>query len=135
MRVIFKSHGIKIKNDLKSYAEKKILKLKSLITEPAVCEISVFCRVRGGQNKIIKIVLSLPSHKKPIYAESCSGDFISSIDLAQDSLETQLVKFKEKKNMNPRFPVKYWAERVIQIGMAGPKWLIKKSKKGPARNA
>ena len=129
MRVIFKSHGIKVKDDLKKYAEKKILKLKSLITEPVVCEINFSCRIRGGKNKIIKIVLSLPSHKKPIYAESCSGDFISSIDIAQDSLETQLVKFKEKKKKGPRFPVKYWAERVMQIGMAGPNWLIKKTKR------
>lgn len=128
MRIIFKSHGLKINTDFKNYAEKKIIKIKSFITEPTICEVNFSCRPRGNKSKIVKLVLTLPSYKKPIHSETCAEDFFSAIDLATENLKTQILKTKDKKK-KPRFPVKYWAERVVQLGMTGSKWLIRKTKR------
>lgn len=129
MRIVLKSHGLKLDKNIKSYAEEKILKLKKWVIEPAVAEINFSVRTHRGKNKIIKIVLSLPNHKKAMHAENCCDDFYTAVDLTTDRLKTQLSKTKGKLKNSSSLIVKDWTERLVQIGMAGPKWLIRKTKR------
>ncbi len=113
MRVIVKGHNVKLSPDLKSYVTEKILKYEPMIKEPAVCEVVLSDErgPKGGIDKMVRVTLTLPEMKNPIFVQETTSDFFGSIDLAQERLEHQILKYKEQVKIGSRFPAKYWLEK------------------------
>ena len=132
MRIIIKKKGgLKIGKNLKSYIEDKVVKFESLVEEPAICEVTLFEKNKGakrGIDKDVHILLTVPGIKKPLFSKCSTNDFFGSIDLAQAQVEEQLVKYKDKK-IGSRFPIKYWASKMLERTAQGPRWLVKKLRK------
>ena len=99
MKVIITGrHGLKIDDNLRSYINEKILKYESLINEPAVCDVML---------ADVHLTLELPNEKNPLHVEVVTSDFFGSVDLAQEKLEREILKYKEKTKIGTRFPKKY----------------------------
>lgn len=116
MKIIIKGHKqLKIDQSLKSYIEEKIRKYEPLVKEPATCEVTLsdIRGPKGGVDKVVKISLALPGLKNPIFVCERTSDFIGSIDLAQEALEHQILKYKEQIKIGTRFPAKYWLEKEL----------------------
>ena len=132
MRVIIKGKsGFKVGDDLKSYVEDKITKFDALVEEPAICEVTLFEKNKGakrGIDKDVHIALSVPQINKSLYAKCRTNDFFASIDLAVTQVEEQLIKYKDKKT-GSRFPVKYWAAKMLERTAQGPRWFMRKIRK------
>ena len=113
MRVIVKGHNVKLSPDLKSYVTEKILKYEPMIKEPAVCEIVLSDEggPKGRIDKVVRITLTLPEMKNPIFVCERTSDFFGSIDLAQERLEHQILKYKEQIKIGSRYPAKYWLNK------------------------
>lgn len=113
MRIIIKGHKIKLSPDLKSYATEKIRKYEPMVKEPAICEVVLSDErgPKGGIDKVVKIILTLPEMKNPIFVCERTSDFFGSIDLAQERLEHQILKYKEQVKIGSRFPAKYWLNK------------------------
>lgn len=130
MKIIIKGRkGLKIATNLKSYIEDKVAKFESLVEEPSICEVTLSEKnkwPRKGNDKEVRMVISVPKMKSSLYAKVRTNDFMASVDLAQNNIEEQLVKYKDKKKIGSRFPVKYWAEKIVETSSVGPKWLWKK---------
>ncbi|MFA6492694.1 MAG: ribosome-associated translation inhibitor RaiA [Patescibacteria group bacterium] len=115
MKIIVRGQKIKIPSELKSYVIEKVKKYEPLVQEPAKCEV-VFedeNGLKGGIDKVVKITLSLPGLKNPIFICERSSDFMGSVDLAQERLEHQILKYKEQVKIGSRFPNKYWLEKEL----------------------
>lgn len=116
MEIIVKGkNGVKIDEEIRKYAEDKVRKYERLLAEPVVCDI-VLDDLRGqksGVDKSVHITLEAPGLKQPIHVEETTSDWRGSVDLAQKRLEQQIRKYKAKK-VGTRFPVKYWAEKVLE---------------------
>lgn len=110
MRVIIKTKGGELPQNVRDYAMEKFLKLEKLVEEPAVCEVMIFDAFgpKGGEDKFVELALTMANEKNPMHVETKTTDFLASIDFAHDHLETQLVKHKEKKKIGDRFPKKYF---------------------------
>lgn len=111
MRIIIKGHKkLSISPDLRSYIEEKIRKYEPLVKEPAICEVilSDLRGSKGGVDKDVRITMTLPEMKNPIFVRETTSDFFGSIDLAQERLEHQILKYKEQIKIGSRFPTKYW---------------------------
>lgn len=132
MRIIIKGKGgLKIGDDLKNYVTDKVSKFESLVEEPTICEVTLSENDKGakrGINKDVHIALNVPQSKKLLYAECRTNDFFASIDLAQNQVEEQLVKYKDKKTSS-RFPVKYWVAKMLEHTANGPRWIARKFRK------
>lgn len=114
MKIIIKGHKqLKISPDLYSYIEERIKKYEPMIQEPAKCEVLLEDEngPKGGVDKVVKITLTLPEIKNPIFVCERSSDFMGSIDLAQERLEQQILKYKEQIKIGSRYPAKYWLEK------------------------
>lgn len=114
MQVIIKgSHGFKVPEDLKSYIEEKVSKYEDFLEEPAVCEIMIGDTngPKGGVDKTVHITLELPNEKIPLHVEVTTDDYMGSIDLAQEKLEQQILKYKERVKVGDRYPKKYYEEK------------------------
>ena len=129
MRIIIKKKGgMKIGKNLRSYVEDKVAKFEPLVEEPAICEVTLFEKDKGAKRGIDKeasILLTVPGIRKPLFAKCRTNDFFGSIDLAQAQVEEQLVKYKDKKT-GSRFPVKYWASKMLERTASGPRWIVRK---------
>lgn len=132
MRIIVKGKGrFKVHENLRRYAEGKVRKYQNLVKEPAVSEI-VFEDLRGskdGIDKAVSINMTMPEIKNPIFVQVTTSDFFGSVDLAQDRLEQQIHKYKERKKIGSRFPAKYWLEKVFEAGVSAPRRLFKEFRK------
>lgn len=106
MRIIIKSKNIKLNDDLKNYAFEKVSKYSEIIEDPAVCEVVLSDELgpKGGVDKSVHITLTLPGEKNAIHIEEVTSDFFGTIDLAQEKLEHQILKYKEKIKIGPRQP-------------------------------
>jgi len=104
MTISITGDNVELNEDLKSYAEEKVLKFIDLIMEPAVCEIVLSNEFgpKGGEDKLVRINLALPGEKNPIHVEAQTDDFFGSIDLAQEKLEREIEKYKDKVKIGPR---------------------------------
>lgn len=109
MNISITGHNVELNDDLKTYAREKILKYEGQILEPAVCDIVLSNEFgpKGGIDKSVHITLTLPGEKNAIHVETRTDDFFGSIDLAQEKLEQQILKYKETIKIGPRFPKKY----------------------------
>lgn len=129
MKIIIKGHKqLNLNPNLRSYIEEKIRKYEPLVKEPAVCEV-VLLDIRGpkgGVDKVVKITLTLPEMKKPLFVSERTSDFFGSIDLAQERLEQQILKYKERVKIGSRFPTKYWLAKTFETGASGSRWLWRK---------
>lgn len=116
MKIIIKGNKVKISPDLKSYIEEKILKYEPLVKEPATCEVVLSDEggPKGGIDKVVKVILTLPDVKNPIFVCERTSDFFGSIDLVQERLEHQILKYKEQVKIGSRFPVKYWLSKLYE---------------------
>lgn len=110
MRIIIKGRQFKVDNNLQVYIEEKILKYQKFVIEPAVCEVVLadMGGKKGGKDKEVRLTLTLPQEKKPLYFCARTADFIGSIDLVQEKLEKFLLKYKETKKIGSQFPTKYY---------------------------
>lgn len=132
MRIIIKGHkGLKIDGRLRAYIDEKIRKFESMVSEPANGAVTLFdiSGPKRGTGKVVKIALSLPRKKTPIYVSCGTTDFYRSIDLAQERLEQQILKYKEKTKIGRRLPAKYHLSRLYEAGRNGPRWLMRKIRK------
>jgi len=93
-----------LSSDLKGYAEEKVLKFAEIIGEPAICDIVLSDEFgpRGGEDKLVKITLALPGEKNPLHIEAQTDDFFGSVDLVQEKLEREIIKYKEKIKIGDR---------------------------------
>ena len=96
--------NIKMNKELKSYAEEKVLKFVEMVLEPAVCDIVLSDEFgpKGGEDKLVRITMTLPEEKNPIHVEAQTDDFFGSIDLAEQKLAREIEKYKEKVKIGPR---------------------------------
>ena len=117
MKIIIKGNGkLKVNETLQKYITRKILKYEKIVKEPSVAEV-VFKDLRGpkgGVDKCVNIRLTLPGVKNPIFVEVVTTDFTSSVDLAQERLEQRLKKYKDRKKIGTRWPLKYWLEKISE---------------------
>ncbi len=104
MTIQITGHNVELNDDLKSYTEEKVLKFVDLIEEPASCNIFLSNEFgpKGGEDKLVRLTLSLPGEKNPIHVEAQTDDFFGSIDLAQEKLEQQILKYKEQVKIGDR---------------------------------
>jgi len=116
MKIIIKgSKQLTVDPNLRAYIEEKIRKYEPLVKEPAVAEVVLRDTrgPKGGVDKVVRISLTLPGMKNPIFVSERTSDFYGSIDLAQESLEQQIMKYKEQVKIGSRFPAKYWLEKTF----------------------
>ena len=104
MKIQISGHNVELSEDLKSYAEEKVLKYVEMIVEPAFCDIMLSNEFgpQGGEDKLVRITLTLPEEKNAIHVEAQTDDFFGSIDLAQEKLEQEILKYKEKIKIGNR---------------------------------
>ncbi len=104
MTIQITGQNVELNDDLKNYAEEKVLKFVNMIEEPATCEIVLSNEFgpKGGEDKLVRITMSLPGEKNPMHVESQTDDFFGSIDLAQEKLEREIIKYKEKIKIGDR---------------------------------
>lgn len=104
MRIQISGNNVHLNDDLKSYAEEKVLKFIDMIVEPATCDIILSDEFgpKGGKDKLVRINLVLPGEKNPIHIEAQTDDFFGSIDLAQEKLEREIIRYKEKVKIGER---------------------------------
>lgn len=104
MTINITGHNIKINEDLRSYAEEKILKFIDMVLEPAICDIVLSDEFgpKGGKDKLVRVTLTLPGEKNSIHVEAQTDDFFGSIDLVQEKLERELEKYKSKIKIGDR---------------------------------
>jgi len=134
MKIIIKGHKqLCIDDNLRSYIEEKIRKYEPQLKEPANCEVILedIRGPKGGIDKVVKITLSLPGLKNPIFVCERTSDFIGSVDLAQERLEQQITKYKEQVKIGDRFPAKYWLSKMYERSALGPRWVARKFRRKP----
>ncbi|AKM82490.1 TPA: hypothetical protein DD449_01940 [Candidatus Berkelbacteria bacterium] len=110
MRVIIKTKGGDLPQNVRDYAMEKFSNLEKLVEEPAVCEAMLFDDFgpQGGVDKTVELVLTMANEKNPIHVESKAVEYLAAIDMAHDCLESQLIKHKEMKKIGDRYPKKYF---------------------------
>lgn len=93
-----------LNDDLKNYAKEKILKFSPIILEPAVCDIVLSNEFgpKGGEDKLVRVTLTLPGEKNALHAEAQTDDFMASIDLVEKKLEQEIQKYKEQVKIGNR---------------------------------
>lgn len=106
MTINITGHNVELGDDLKLYAQEKVLKFVDIIVEPAMCDIVLSDEFgsKGGEDKLVRITLTLPEEKNAIHVEAQTDDFFGSLDLAQEKLEREILKYKEKIKIGPRQP-------------------------------
>jgi putative sigma-54 modulation protein len=104
MTINISGNNVELNDDLKSYAQEKVLKFVDMIEEPAVCDIMLSNEFgpKGGEDKLVRITMSLPGEKNAIHVESQTDDFFGSIDLVQEKLAREIEKYKEKVKIGDR---------------------------------
>lgn len=104
MRIIIKGKNFKLNEDLKNYAFEKISKFTEIAEDPSICEVVLSDELgpKGGIDKSVHITLTLPGEKNAIHVEEMTSDFFGSLDLAQEKLEREIEKYKEKIKIGDR---------------------------------
>jgi putative sigma-54 modulation protein len=104
MTINISGHNVELNEDLKSYAQEKVLKFIEMIVEPAICDITLSNEFgpKGGEDKLVRITMTLPGEKNALHVEAQTDDFFGSIDLAQEKLEREILKYKEKIKIGDR---------------------------------
>ncbi|GBD92830.1 ribosome-associated factor Y [bacterium BMS3Abin05] len=91
MRISVTARHFKASDQLRSYGENEVKRLKKFFDGIVDCEV-VLTQERA--NRIANISISVNSHK--FVAAESSENFYKSIDLAVVNMERQLKRFKEK---------------------------------------
>lgn len=105
MKIIIETvRSLKIDKDLKAYAMEKFGKFDNRVDESAVCIVTFSDELapKDGVNKTVHLTLTLPNEKNPIHLEESTSDFFGSIDLIQEKLEREMIKYKEKTKIGER---------------------------------
>jgi ribosomal subunit interface protein len=104
MTINISGHNVELNDDLKSYAEEKVLKFVEMVEEPAICDITLSNEFgpKGGKDKLVRFTMTLPGEKNPIHVEAQTDDFFGSIDLAQAKLEREIIRYKEEIKIGDR---------------------------------
>lgn len=116
MNITIQTKHIDQTNDLKDYAREKIEKFTELL--PTNAEIRVFLKGKSlvpGKNASCRVAIYIPGFKT-IRAKKRAGDIRSSIDLAQEKIERQIVKFKEKERSPRGFRRQKIAKTLARLG-------------------
>lgn len=135
MKITIQTKHIDQTNDLKDYAQEKIEKFAELLPENA--EARIFLKGKSlipGKNASCRAAIYIPG-SKTIRAKKRAGDIRSAIDLTQEKIERQIVKFKEKERSPRGFRRQKIAKTLARLGTGAiyvPKQLwgkIKRSKR------
>ena len=104
MTINISGRNVEQNEDLKSYSQEKVLKFAAIVEEPAICDIVLSNEFgpKGGEDKLVRITLTLPNQKKPIHVEASTSDFFGTIDIVQEKLEREILKYKDKTKIGPR---------------------------------
>lgn len=104
MTINITGHNVDLNDDLKNYAEEKVLKFVDMVEEPAMCDIVLSNEFgpRGGEDKLVRITMTLPGEKNALHVEAQTDDFFGSIDLAEEKLAREVEKYKEKVKIGDR---------------------------------
>lgn len=101
MRTIIKSRRhLEIPQDIKNYLQQKIAKFGKRLPQTAFIEVVLSDEFgpKGGQDKEVDLTLTLPGEKQPFHFKERTEDFSQSIDLIEEKLEREIVRYKEKRS-------------------------------------
>lgn len=115
MKIIVQGkQGLKIDDSLVFYATEKVRKYEKIVAEPTICEIVLADEFgkKDGNDKSVHITLTIPQEKNPLHVEAVSSDFMGSLDLAQEKLEREIIRWKDRKKIGPRFPKEYEESKI-----------------------
>lgn len=104
MTINITGQNFELDENLKSYASEKVLKFVDMIEEPAICDIVLSDEFgpKGGEDKLVKITMTLPGEKNALHVEAQTDNFMASIDLVEEKLEREIIKYKEKIKIGDR---------------------------------
>lgn len=91
MKIKIFGKNIEVTEGIKSAVEEKLSKLDKYFTEETRADVTLSVK-RNEQ----KVEVTIPVKGSIIRAEEVSGDMYASIDMAQETIERQLVKYKNK---------------------------------------
>jgi putative sigma-54 modulation protein len=109
MQINISGKQVKVDDNLRGYIEERLRKFEKMVLEPAIVDV-VLSNLRGskgGVDKAIHVTVTLPDIKNPIHLEETTDDYKGSIDLIEERLETQIMKYKEEVKIGTRYPKKY----------------------------
>ncbi len=111
MKILIKAKNFELDENLRSYLEEKLRKYEKVVQEPAVCEVRLEEKggAKKGIDKLVHLYLTLPKMKNPIHLMEQTDDWFGSIDLIEDKLASEFIKYKEKYLIGSRYPKKYHA--------------------------
>lgn len=94
MSIIIESKGIEVTEELKSYIEDKLSLALIKLKEPTTCRVILqdTNAHRGGMDKEIRISVSTPDVKNPVFVSDVTEDFYKTIDAAVGKLNRALHK-------------------------------------------
>lgn len=109
MKIIISGKQFKVDDNLKGYINERFLKFTKFVKEPATLEVVLSDTMgpKGGIDQAVCVTMTLPEMKNRIHIEQVTSDFKGSIDLIEERLEKQLLKYKEQIKIGDRFPTKY----------------------------
>lgn len=102
MRVKIHARNIKLTEALKDTVEKKVLKLEKYFIEDIEAKVTLSVQ----KNRQIVEVL-IPFNGMCVRAEETTEDMYKSIDLVEEKLERQIVKYKKKLKRDEYSSVRY----------------------------
>lgn len=102
MKVKIHARNIKLTEALKDTAEKKVLKLEKYFIEDVEAKITLSVQ----KNRHIVEVL-IPFNGMCVRAEEATDDMYRSIDLVEEKLERQIIKYKKKLKKDEYSSVRY----------------------------
>ena len=91
MKIKIFGKNIEVTEGIKSAVEEKLSKLDKYFTEETRADVTLSVK-RNEQ----KVEVTIPVKGSIIRAEEVSGDMYASIDMARETIERQLVKYKNK---------------------------------------
>ena len=96
MKMIIKARHLELDESDKKYIEEEINKLKPLVWEPAIVEVTISDEAGGKGGVDIKAEINIECCGNFFNAKETTSDIRGSIDLAKEKMEIQLRKHKEK---------------------------------------
>lgn len=100
MRLLIKGIHFELTSQLKNYLRKKLLKFDKFLPASAILEATLEMKTgpRRSGREIVHLVLKKGGLKQLLFVSVRGKNFYQAIDLAQEKLERQVLRTKEKKS-------------------------------------
>lgn len=94
MSIIIESKSIEVTEDLKTYIEDKISLILAKLKDPTICRVILqdINAHRGGVDKEIRISVSTPDVRTPVFVSDVTEDFYKTVDVVVGKLNRALHK-------------------------------------------